>query len=293
MSAAGPPPRLHLLAAKKAPIVIILRRGPSKLYHCVKYNTETDVVEHGSWFNGKLYHFRCDVSHDGEHMVYLAMGSKGETWNGVCRPPWLKCIYTWETMGTWHGGGLWLSSTKLARNLGLSDDKPERNPEFKNSAKNMSFVDHNSKEYGEDEGVLYDRLLRDGWKRQGPFGTEVKLPGTSYQVAHENDSGWLMKSRNGWPPIQLFYRGYFKAGRSFEFQMDDHPEFFSRTDDWVTFDELGHLNVARNGYVEKWARHDLDSGSPSFVIDLNNLAPPNHESLDKKTSISDLNSEHE
>jgi hypothetical protein len=35
---------------------------------------------------------RCDVSFDGEFMVYLAMGASGKTWNGVCRLPWLTTV---------------------------------------------------------------------------------------------------------------------------------------------------------------------------------------------------------
>ena len=37
----------------------------------------TGKYEQGAWFNGKLYARRCDVSFDGDWLVYLAMGGGG------------------------------------------------------------------------------------------------------------------------------------------------------------------------------------------------------------------------
>ena len=82
--------RLHILPAHKANKAVIIRRKPSKCFHVISWNTATDRIEHGSWFRGKLYPMRCDLSWDGEWMVYLAMGSNAQTWNGICEPPWLK-----------------------------------------------------------------------------------------------------------------------------------------------------------------------------------------------------------
>jgi hypothetical protein len=238
------------------------------MYHCMKVNTDSNQIEHGSWFKGKLYHYRCDLSHDGELMVYLAMGSKGETWNGVCRVPWLKCMYQWDTMGTWHGGGLWKSKRRLVRNLGISTDRANVNKEFEDPAQ-IQFEVHSTK-YGEDEGVLYDRLKRDGWVRQGDFGKDRELRGKNYEFAHDGDSGWLLKGKDGWADIRMYYRGYMR-GRVFEFVFDDHPDFFNSSDDWATFDSLNQLWVARGGCVEKWTINDFEMGKPSFVIDLNKM----------------------
>jgi hypothetical protein len=67
-------------------------------------HAERHGVKEGSWFRGKLYPLRCDVSFDGKFMVYLAMGASGKTWNGVCRAPWLTTFLDVENMGTWYGG---------------------------------------------------------------------------------------------------------------------------------------------------------------------------------------------
>jgi hypothetical protein len=57
-----PPARIHLLPAKAAPYVVVLRRKPTKWFHVLRWNTETDLIEHGSWFKGTLYSERADVS---------------------------------------------------------------------------------------------------------------------------------------------------------------------------------------------------------------------------------------
>jgi hypothetical protein len=84
--------RIHLLAARKAPTIAILQRKRSKLFHVIVIDTEALRITEGSWFRGKLYPKRCDVSFDGKFMVYLAMGASGKTWNGVCRLPWLTTV---------------------------------------------------------------------------------------------------------------------------------------------------------------------------------------------------------
>lgn len=103
------PARIHLLVAKEAPVVIVIRRKPSKCFDIIKWNTETDEMEHGSWFRGRIYEMRSDVSFDGQYMIYLAMGSGGDTWTGVCNPPYLKTLIDWENMGAWYGGGVYFN----------------------------------------------------------------------------------------------------------------------------------------------------------------------------------------
>ena len=63
---------VHLLVAKNAPTVVILQRKRAKLFHVILVDTRRHRIEEGSWFRGKLYALRCDVSFDGKHMrLYL------------------------------------------------------------------------------------------------------------------------------------------------------------------------------------------------------------------------------
>lgn len=86
-----PTPRLYFLTAQEAPIVVVFQRGPSKRYHVSKINTQTAQIEHGSWFNGRLYTDDCDLSFDGKWLVYKSPVATGAVWTGLCRSPlhWL------------------------------------------------------------------------------------------------------------------------------------------------------------------------------------------------------------
>ena|SRR5437762_157245 len=157
--------RIHLLPAKEAPYVVIVRRKPSKTFHIIRWNTEKDEFEHGSWFRGKLYPMRSDVSFDGQWMVYLAMGDGGNTWNGCCRLPFLKTYLEGENFGTWNGGGYWKDNKTLTTNRWT--DQRGSVP-FK--------VEVMSAGQGEDFTVLPLRMERDGWKRNGNnWGTDRKI----------------------------------------------------------------------------------------------------------------------
>jgi hypothetical protein len=105
-----PPPRLHVLAARQAPRMLIIRRGPSRVFHLIAWDTETDQMEHGSWFRGRLYPLRCDLSFDGQWLVYFAFGPTRElySWVAISRPPWLRAEVLWPQSGCWVGGGVFL-----------------------------------------------------------------------------------------------------------------------------------------------------------------------------------------
>lgn len=258
--------RIHLLPAKEAPVVAILRRKPSKVFHVMRWNTETDEIEHGSWFRGKLYPLRCDVSFDGNWMVYLAMGAGGNTWNGLCRLPWLKTVCESDNTGAWNGGGYWANRTTLLTNS-WSKIQREEKPPFKLSPM--------STEYGEDEGVLYPRMERDGWNRAGPFGKERELKNAKkYTVICEGDSGWRFQPTTSHPCLSCFYRGYLEHGRTFEFSLEGYPDLLDQRVDWATWDSVGQLIVARSGGVERYRLTDLPYGKPSLERSFEDLGPP-------------------
>lgn len=100
-----PKARIHLLPALSSPIVVVLRRKPSKQFHVMVWNTDTDKIEYGTWFVGKLYVERCDVSPDGQYLVYMAIGRDGKVWTGVSRPPFLTTLKHYNQVETYSGGG--------------------------------------------------------------------------------------------------------------------------------------------------------------------------------------------
>jgi len=258
--------RIHLLPAKEAPIVVILRRKPSKVFHLMRWNTETDAIEHGSWFRGRLYPLRCDVSNDGNWMVYLALGAGGNTWNGVCKLPWLMTACEAENVGTYHGGGYWADGKTLLTN-GWSGIRTVEKFPFALSPLSTT--------YSEDEGVLYPRMERDGWRRAVPPGKEGALEGTKKRAAiPRGDAGWEHQPSPKHPVLRCFYRSYLQRGRTFEFRLEGYPDVLDANVEWATWDSLGQLVVARSGEVEKYRLSDLAKGKRTFGRSFEDLEPP-------------------
>ena len=71
-----PPPRLFVVRARKAPFAVVLRRGPSKWYHIIKWDTDKDTFEHGAWFRGRIYEEECALSPDGSLFANFAAQHK-------------------------------------------------------------------------------------------------------------------------------------------------------------------------------------------------------------------------
>jgi hypothetical protein len=121
----APPPRLFVVLARDAPVGLILRRGPARWYHLVRWHTGEDRFESGAWFRGRLYEERCDLSPDGELFLYFAMqGSRFPTsykgtWTAVSRAPWLHALVLWPHGDTWGGGGRFIGPRKVALRTGM------------------------------------------------------------------------------------------------------------------------------------------------------------------------------
>ncbi len=262
--------RLHLLAATAAPVIVILQRKRAKLVHVIKFNTKTHAIERGSWFRGKLYRFRCDVSFDGKFMVYLAMGQRGETWNGICQPPWLKTRFDAANTGSWNGGGFFAGQRLLKTNSWgePSSTSVEASLPFKLAP----FV---SRYGGEDLGVIYERFERDGFVRSGDnWGTrEERRVAGKYTVDCHGDDGWRWGYSRRHPVLQVRYIGYLEHGYTFAFSLAEYPGLIDDAA-WATWDVNGNLWVARHGQVEKFGSQDFKHGKPSFILDVEPFEPP-------------------
>ena len=262
--------RIHLLVAKNAPTVVILQRKRAKLFHVVLVDANKRRVEEGSWFRGKLYMLRCDVSFDGKHMVYLAMGSQGATWNGICRLPWLATLTEAENMGSWFGGGYFVDK-KVLRTNGWG--RPDFYPAKRTGAP-FVLEPYHSRYGGEDLGVVYERLARDGFTRLGEnWGTQQNLGTRKLQVACEGDDGWGRRFSRRHPMLKVRYAGYLEHGYTFTFWLDEYPDLLNGAS-WASWDCNGDLWVARPGAVEQYMLTDLARGSPSFTIDVEQFEPP-------------------
>lgn len=99
------PPRLHVIPAADSAIVI--RRGPSRWTHLLRWRLDPPEVEPGAWFGGRLYPRRCAVSADGALLGYFAISGKPPPWDSylaVSKAPWLHALAAWHWGSTWHWG---------------------------------------------------------------------------------------------------------------------------------------------------------------------------------------------
>ena len=106
-----PSPRLHIIFARRNPRAVVFLRGPSDWYHIILWDTARDTFENGAWFKGRIYEERCDLSPDGELLIYFALKngrwntSYQGAWTAISRPPWLHALTLWPEGSTWGGGG--------------------------------------------------------------------------------------------------------------------------------------------------------------------------------------------
>lgn len=176
--------RLFVILAREAPVGIIFRRGPSKWTQIIKWNTDSDIFEYGAWFHGQFYPERCDISPDGTKLIYFATNYAGNgsiedrdddfpvTWTAISKIPWLTALLVWPNMGTYFGGGVFDTNTKVSVNQDIHDqlnfDQPDVPPDLEVSFERQ-FWDHNWH-------TLF-RLEREGWKPKEayPWGSIPKF----------------------------------------------------------------------------------------------------------------------
>ena len=160
------PARLHVLFASNSPLAVVFRRGPSKRVASLLWGRRTDEFQLGQWFKGKIYARRSDLSPDGQHLIYFALGGKwdstkqGGSWTAISEAPYITAHSVYLKGNTYNGGGLWTSNTSFWLNEIYPHSVLRENPRFKRDTSLSP-----PRIFGnEDLSVYYLRLLRDGWK---------------------------------------------------------------------------------------------------------------------------------
>jgi hypothetical protein len=110
-------PRIYCIPASEAPVVAVLRRGPSAWSHVGRWDLATRSYEPGAWLAGRIFPRRSDLSPDGRWLCYFAHKpgvpwEHGEAYVVVSKLPWLTALHAFGTCGTWTRG---YSFTKQGR----------------------------------------------------------------------------------------------------------------------------------------------------------------------------------
>lgn len=282
-----PPPRLSLLQARDADIAVIFRRGPSKWVEVIRWDTRRDVFERGHWFHGRIYQRRCDLSPDGEHLVYFVSKFSGRTladdgytyaWTAVSRPPWLTALALWPKGDCWHGGGQFLSNRRLLLNHrpAVAIAHPAHRP-----PKSLQ-VDADPDASGEDDPLYSARLTRDGWRLTQTWDvhrpTDLREGFTTVTPEHRDrvhPAGRfelrMERSLSGYRYQERFELRNAENGESIAV-----PELASA--DWADWDRSGRLLFLGDGKLSASPVNVDRLGAPTELIDFTADEPVARES---------------
>lgn len=222
-----PAPRLSVLLASDAPVGAVLRRGPSKLVRLVIWDRTHDKFKPSSWFRGRIFADRSDISPDGRHMIYFAMGgvawaipATGGTWTAISELPSLKAAALWGQGDTWGGGGMFISNSSFwleadANTRLIRDDSGLRRETYGANRPYQSRMERDGwvKKEARNKRPIFEKAIRENWilRKVGWNGgyeleqhQECKLAFPSWEWAewdHQRlvwaDSGCLRAARVG------------------------------------------------------------------------------------------------
>jgi hypothetical protein len=124
-------PRIFGIPALRAPVVAVIRRGPSDWMHLGRWDLAAPSYESGAWIRGTIYPQRCDLSPDGRWFAYFAMKQSadwelGVTYIAISRLPWLTALAAWGIGSTWTRGMQFVEdgSVRDVDAPGLGDVRP-------------------------------------------------------------------------------------------------------------------------------------------------------------------------
>jgi hypothetical protein len=155
--------RLYAILAQKAPLAVVFRRGPSKSVLLMKWNTSNDKIEFGQWFKGRIYERRCDLSPEGDLLLYFAANYRRPfySWSAISRPPFLTALALWPKGDGWGGGGHFMPRNQIALNHRTDEMVLAGNSALPRRMIVEPFG--NRPGWGEDDPIWSKRLKRDGW----------------------------------------------------------------------------------------------------------------------------------
>jgi hypothetical protein len=183
--AAPPEPacRLYVIQARDGRSAVVFRRGPTQQVLVLRWWLGSDKIEPGQWLKGRIYERRCDLSPDGDLLIYFAAkwNTPMQTWTAVSRTPYLTALALWSKGDAWGGGGVFMAPKAIGlnhREVGPAQSGTEKSssvrwhplgPETEEAPDNpvpKRFKVQRWSEYaggGEDNPILHHRATRDGW----------------------------------------------------------------------------------------------------------------------------------
>lgn len=265
-----PKASLYVLRAKRADKAVIFRRGPSKSVQLINWNLKNDTFEAGQWLKGRVYERRCDLSPDGNLLIYFAATYKEplRSWTAISKPPWFTALALWPKGDGWNGGGWFTGPYSIHLNHFQPESAPH--PDFVKGCRKFPIASHASHR-GEDATVWDWVLERDGWKhaQQGKWMDHGTIRGFSWKAAvpdawrkpHSKLPFFLEMSIEGIGKKDgpWYYINYWVVTKSGDPLLD-----LDRAD-WADWDRNGDVLFSRAGCL---FRQKFKSGLPQPEVKL-------------------------
>lgn len=246
--------RLYCLLSRGSPQGVVFRRGPSSQVLLIKWDLDSDSFETGQWLKGRIYERRCDLSPDGELLVYFAADFRRSigSWTAVSRPPFFTALALWPKGNCWGGGGLFASNSGLL--LNHQNDEMALAPNL--SVPNWFSVDPCGEwsGRGEDDPIWWSRLQKDGWTMTAYPERTKDDRGAKVWIEYDPPIIWE-KAHPLWPnkyTLQMSILGIKE--RNGPWWLIEHVVRSNRgyvgtigKSDWADWSKEGHLLFAQSG----------------------------------------------
>jgi hypothetical protein len=274
--------RIYVIKSSASPVAAVFRRGPSKQVQVLKWDMETDVFTPGQWFKGRIYERRCDVSPDGQHLIYFAAKYKLPlySWTAVSKLPYLTALALFPKGDGWGGGGLFKTNQQILLNHRPKEMSEAEGTNLPKGVKVSQFGDYSGR--GEDNPICRVRLLREGWKvkQEGVFkltsrrrrSTPYAETGPMFAIC---DPPEIMQKQRGASELEMTMLGYHEEdGPAYviKFRLlggDGQCLLDLGRADWADWSVEGDLLFARDGGIYRLGKAEWKIEKAVLLTDLN------------------------
>ena len=286
--------RLFVLLARSARVGVIFRRGPSKRVLLVRWDLAADAFEAGQWLKGRIFERRCDLSPNGEYLLYFAASFRPPvfSWTALSRPPYLTALALWPKGDAWGGGGLFESGRRILLNHPESEMSMVEGMRVRVRDLRVSQMPNAGR--GEDGPIVRERMARDGWTlvQEARWGEHSATARVAWRA--DAPATWSKRQPHRHPMVSLRMRIlgiHERQGPWYvtHFDVLDRGGTVQRdlgVLDWADWDANGDLLFALKGTVNRLAAAQVLTGRPLPLVDLSGLTfeerPPVREATQWK-----------